>query len=321
MELAHRSHRLGERDVFARTWLPLLEAGEVGLQVCPIFVELQHQPESTLRQALGQVTAFHQAVRENSERVVAVRTRADLELVERGERIGLVLALEGVEPLGYELWGADLFWELGLRVASLTWNRRNPYADGAAEGGGLSRLGRALLERFAELGVVLDLSHASEQVYRECLESYGGRVCVTHAACRAVHDHPRNLTDVQLRALAERDGVLGVMLHPLAIDPERRTIERVIDHLEHAAAVLGPERICLGGDWTKRLTAVLGNVPVPDGLMPPGLEDGMGIEGLSGPEDYGVLVEALGARGWEGEQLEGLLSANLVRLFRETLPA
>ena len=321
MELAHRSHRLGERDVFARTWLPLLEAGEVGLQVCPIFVELQYQPESTLRQAMGQVTAFHEAVRENPDRIVAVRTRADLELVERGERIGLVLALEGVEPLGYELWGADLLWELGLRIASLTWNRRNPFADGAAEDGGLSRLGRALLQLFAELGVVLDLSHASEQVYRECLELYEGRVCVTHAACRAVNDHPRNLTDEQLRALADRDGLLGVMLHPLAIDPERRTLARVIDHLEHAADVLGPERICLGGDWTKRLTAVLGSVPVPDGLMPPGLEDGMAIEGLSGPEDYGVLVEALRARGWESEQLEGVLSRNLVRLFRETLPA
>ncbi len=168
---------------------------------------------------------------------------------------------------------------------------------------------------------MLDLSHASERLFAECLDLYEGRVCVTHAACRAVHDHPRNLTDEQLGALADRDGLLGVMLHPLAIDPERRTIERVIDHLEHAASVLGPERICLGGDWTKRLTAVLGSAPVPDALMPPGLEDGMSIEGLTGPEDYGVLVEALRARGWEGDRLDGLLSANLVRLFRETLPA
>ena len=103
MELAHREHRLGETDVFARTWLPLLEAGEVGLQVCPIFVELEHQPEGTLREALGQVTAFHRAVRENADRVVVVRTRSDLDAVERGERIGLMLALEGVEPFGYEL--------------------------------------------------------------------------------------------------------------------------------------------------------------------------------------------------------------------------
>ena len=257
LELAHREHRLGETNVFAQTWLPLLEAGGVGLQVCPVFIELELQPEGSLREALRQVTALHHAVRENPERVLAVRTQADLDAVERGERIGLMLALEGVEPFGYEIATADLFWELGLRMAGLTWNRRNPFADGAADDGGLSGLGRRLLARFAELGVVLDLSHASPRLFDECLETYAGRVCVTHAGCRAVNETPRNLTDEQLRALADRDGVFGLMLHPIAIDPERRTIERAIDHLEHAVEVIGPDRVCLGGDWTKRLNALL----------------------------------------------------------------
>lgn len=321
MELAHREHRLGETDVFARTWLPLLEAGGVALQVCPVFVDLERQPEGTLREALGQAASFHRAVRENPDRVVAVRTRSDLDLVERGERLGLVLALEGVEPFGYELWGADLFWELGLRVAGLTWNRRNPFADGAAEVGGLSRLGRSLLPVLAERGIVLDLAHASPKLFDECLEAYEGRVCVTHAGCRAVNDHPRNLTDEQLRALADRDGIFGLMLHPLAIDPERPTIERAIDHLEHAVEVIGPDRVCLGGDWTKRLNELMPGPAPPDGLMPPGLAQGTTIEGLSGPEDYPALVEALRARGWEGERLDGLLSGNLLRFLRESLPA
>ena len=143
LELAHREHRLGETDVFARTWLPLLEAGDVGLQVCPVFVDLELQPEGTLREALRQVTALQHALRESPDRLVAVRSRADLDAVERGERIGLMLALEGVEPFGYEVATADLFWELGLRMAGLTWNRRNPFADGAADEGGLSRLGRS----------------------------------------------------------------------------------------------------------------------------------------------------------------------------------
>jgi membrane dipeptidase len=320
LELAHRQHRLGETDVFARTWLPLFDAGGVGLQVCPIFVPLEQQPEGTLRHALGQATSFHAAAHENPERVCVVRTRSDLEGVERGERIGMVLALEGVEPFGYELWGVDLFWELGLRVAGLTWNRRNPFADGAAEEGGLSRLGRSLLERLAERGVVLDLAHASERLFRECLELYRGRVTVTHAGCRAVHDHPRNLSDEQLRALADRDGLFGLMLHPLAIDPQLRTIERAIDHLEHAAEVIGPERLCLAGDWTGRISRFVPHAPIPDALMPPGLEEGSSLKGLAGHEDYPALVEALRTRGWEGERLEGLLSGNLVRLLRESLP-
>ena len=321
LELAHREHRLGETDVFARTWLPLLEAGGVGLQVCPVFVDLEYQPEGSLREALRQVIALQHALAESPDRLAAVRSCADLDAVERGERIGLLLALEGVEPFGYEVATADLFWELGLRMAGLTWNRRNPFADGAADEGGLSGLGRRLLTRFAELGVILDLAHASPRVFDECLETYEGRLLVTHAGCRAVNETPRNLSDAQLRALGTRDGLFGLMLHPLTIDPVRPTIDRVLDHLDHAASVIGPERVCLGGDWIKRLHELMPAPAPPDGLMPPGLAEGTTIVGLSGPEDYPALVEALHGRGWEGDRLEGLLSRNLLRFLRDALPA
>ncbi|MGZ8782927.1 MAG: membrane dipeptidase, partial [Gaiellaceae bacterium] len=94
-----------------------------------------------------------------------------------------------------------------------------------------------------------------------------------------------------------------------------------IDHLDHAASVIGPERVCLAGDWTKRLHELMPAPAPPDGLMPPGLKEGTTIERLAGPEDYPALVEALGARGWAGERLEGLLSQNLLRFLRESLPA
>ena len=322
LELAHREHRLGETDVFAQTWLPLLAAGGVGLQVCPIFVTLERQPEGTLREALGQATSFLRAARENLDRVVAVRSAADLGAVERGERIGLLLSLEGVEQFGYEVWPADAFWELGVRMASLTWNRRNPYADGAAETGGLSQLGARLVDRLVELGVILDLAHASPATFADVLARIGDApVVVSHAACRAIHDHPRNVTDEQLRALADRGGLLGIMLHPLAIDHERRTIARVIDHLEHAATVMGVERVCLGGDFVQRLSRVLPPfAPLPDGLMPVGLEAGSAIERLAGPEDYPALVETLTARGWSAADIDAVTSANLLGLLRRALP-
>jgi microsomal dipeptidase-like Zn-dependent dipeptidase len=85
--------------------------------------------------------------------------------------------------------------------------------------------------------------------------------------------------------------------------------------------VIGPENICLGGDWTKRLHELMPAPAPPDGLLPPGLTEGTTIAGLSGPEEYPALVTALRSRGWEGEQLDGLLYANLLRLLRESLPA
>jgi membrane dipeptidase len=322
LELAYREHRAGESDVFARTWLPQLEAGGVGLQVCPVYVDIAVQPEGALREALGQVASFHRALSENRDRVTHVRSAADLDAVEAGERIGLVLSLEGVEQFGVATWPADVFHELGVRMASLTWNRRNAFADGAAEeGGGLSRLGRELVDRLVGLGVVLDLAHASRGTFTEVLERVGGApVLYSHGGCRALNDTPRNLDDDQLRALASAGGLFGLMLHPLAIDPADGTIARAIDHLEHAADLMGYEGVCLGGDFTRRIWEAMPAPPEPkDGLAPAGLQPGTGIEGLTGPEDYPALVSALERRGWSEQQVAAVTGGNLLRFLRDSL--
>ena len=232
MELAYRERRLGESGVFATTWLPLLERGGVGLQVCPIYVDVSVQPEGALREALSLAASFHRAIRENADRVVQVSAAGDLAPVEAGERIGLLLSLEG-----------------------------------------------------------------------------------------GVFDTPRNLEDEQLRALAEAGGLFGLMLHPIAIGPERRTLDGVVDHLEHAVSVMGLERVCLGGDFTRRLWEAMPPPPVKDPLAPPGLTPGLGIEGLTGPEQYPALVERLGVRGWGDEEVAAVTGGNLLRFLRASLRA
>ena len=324
LELAFRDHRLHETGTFARTWLPDLRAGGVGLQVCPIYVDVTVQPEGALREALSMVASFKRAVTETPDEVIEVTTGRDLDLVERGERIGLLLSLEGVEAFGVDIWPAEVFHTLGVRMAGLTWNRRNAYADGAAEdAGGLSRLGRELVDRLFELGVVLDLAHASHGTFNDVLARSAGRAVIySHGGCRAVHETPRNLTDDQLSALADADAMFGLMLHPLAIDPIERSISRCIDHLEHAAGILGIDHVCLGGDFTRRLWDVIPVPPAPkDGLMPPGLTPGLGIEGLHGSECYPALVDALRDRGWPESDVTAVMSANLLRFLRSALPA
>jgi peptidoglycan hydrolase CwlO-like protein len=118
-------------------------------------------------------------------------------------------------------------------------------------------------------------------------------------------------------ALAERGGVLGAMLIPFAVgDPA--TLDRVVDHVDHAASIMGDGGVALGGDFTVQLERATGGGR-PDPLLPPG-ELARGIEGLAGPEDYPALVDALRRRGWEGERLDGLLQGNLRRVLRRALP-
>jgi membrane dipeptidase len=314
-------HRRGEERPFERCWLPPLEAGGVGLQVCPLYAEVELGPERALADALVQTTAFRSALRESPERVAQVRSRADLDPLDG--RIGLLLSLEGCEPLGTNPGLIEVFWELGVRMASLTWNRRNAFADGAGEPAhnGLSSLGRALLARFDELRIVVDLAHASDRTFWDVLEAApDATVLVSHACCRALVDTPRNVSDEQLRALAERDGVFCLMALPLVVDPKRPTLARFVDHVEHAIEVMGIEHVGLGGDFIRQVALATGIETTGSTLLPEGMTLADPVEGLAGPEDYPALVEELRRRGYDGDALDAILSGNLMRLLRRGLP-
>ncbi len=250
-----------------------------------------------------------------NEQVVAVRSAADLDAALDPGRTGLVLAIEGMEPLGYDPGLIDVFCSLGVRMASLTWNRRNPFADGTAESpaGGLSRIGRELVDRMAALPIAFDLAHANEGTFFEVLARSGDRpVLVSHALCRAVHDSPRNLSDDQLHALAERDGVVGLMALPFVMHESERSISYLVDHVDHLRRTIGMAHICLGGDFAQQIEQS-GAWGAPDD--PP-----MAIDGLAGPEDYPALFEALRNRGYGEADLRAIASENLLRVLRRTLP-
>lgn len=328
--LLELDHRRREAQPFAQQWLPVLVAGNVRLQTCAVFVEDSSLPELALRQALRQVAAFHRALRETPDQTVFVTEARHLDLAFEGRRVGLLLSLEGAEPLGNDAHLLEAFYALGLRMISLTWNRRNAFADGTAEppSGGLSRAGRDLVERIGELPIVLDLAHATERTFFDALELTPGRpAIVSHALCRSVCDTPRNLTDEQLHAIAERDGVVGLMAVPLVVHPTEWTIERLVDHVDHLRDTIGLRHVALGGDFARQIVAA--GAIATAGLAPPPGAPGTGaeamdleavVDGLAGPEDYPNLVAALARRGYAETEIAKICFENLVRVLRRTLP-
>jgi membrane dipeptidase len=296
--------RRGEAGVFQRYWLPRLEAGGVRVQICPLYGEGAHRPDPRER-TLAQEAEFRRLVEEHAERVCHVRTSAELD----DPRLRLVLSMEGVEPLEGDPDAFEEWYARGVRTASLTWNHANEFAGGIyAPTQGLTDRGRALVRRFRELGVILDLAHASEQTWRDVLEEEIP-FSVTHAGCRAVCDHQRNLADWQLESLAGRRGVLGMMAVPFAVDPDAPTLSRWLDHFDHAVAVMGIEHVGLGADFVDQVGP---NASAKARLA---------LDGFAGPEDFPLLVTALRQRGYDGDRLEAILSGNWLRILRESLTA
>ena len=301
--------RSGSERLFEGYWLPRLEAGDVGLQICPLYGATA-PPGEAHDWALAQVAEFRCAVEENAERVCAVGTRAELD----DPRLRLVLSMEGAEPLEGDPGAFEEWYERGVRSMSLTWNHANEFAGGIdTPEQGLTDAGRSLVRRFAELGVVLDLAHASEQTWRDVLEE-DVSFSVTHAGCRAVHDHRRNLADWQLEALRERDGVLGLMALAFVVDPDAPTLSRWVDHVDHAVDVMGMEHVGLGADF-------IDQVPQQGDDIDATVKPSLGLEGFTAPDDYPTLVAALRVRGYDDDRLEAITSRNWLRVLRGVLPA
>ena len=304
----------GEEHPFANRWLPQLDTGGVGLQVCALYSDDPDLPELALRKALLGVAEFDRAVAE-TPKAVAVRTAAELDAALEPGRLGLMLSLEGMEPLGYDPGLIEVFCSLGVRMASLTWNRRNPFADGTAESplGGLSAIGRALVDRMAGLPIAFDLAHANEGTFAEVLERTGDRpVLVSHALCRALCDSPRNLSDEQLRALAERDGVVGLMALPFVVHERNGRSTRLIDHVDHLARRSASATSASAATSRASSSARARSARRRSRRRPRS-------SGLAGPEDYPNLFAALRERGYGDADLRAIASENLLRVLRRTL--
>jgi membrane dipeptidase len=296
--------RHGEDRLLERYWLPRLAAGGVGIQICPLYGACALGAGARAR-ALAQEAELRRAAEETAERVCVVGAGADL----ADSRLRLVLSMEGVEPLEGDPGAFDEWYERGVFSASLTWNHPNEFAGGIeTPRQGLTDRGRRLVRRFGELGVVLDLAHASEQTWRDVLRE-GVPFSVTHACCRAVHDHPRNLADWQLEALAERGGVLGLMGLAFVVDPEAPALARWLDHFDHAVAMMGIEHVGLGADFIDT---------VDDDAR---TKSRLGLEGFTAPDDFPALVAALRSRGYDGQRLDAILSTNWLRILRTALSA
>ena len=300
--------RRGEEGAFQRYWLQSLLAGGVGVQICPVYGEGARQSDARER-TLDQVAEFNHVVEANAERVYHCQTRADLD----DARLRLVLAMEGAEPLEGDPDAFDEWYERGVRSVSLTWNHQNDFAGGIdTPTQGLTDRGRALVRRFDELGVMLDLAHASAQTWRDVAEE-DVSFSVTHANCRELYDHPRNLADWQLELLGEREGVLGMMALSFVVAPDAPTVWRWLDHFDHAVAVMGIEHVGIGADFVDQV--------VPTAGARSAARTRVALDRFTAPEHFPFLVSALRERGYDGEELEGILGGNWLRILEAALPA
>ncbi len=270
--------------------------------------------EEAYRRANEQVD-YYERLAEQAEQVRLIRDRADLEAVLTSwegdaPQVGIIPALEGADPIrrpeDVEYW-----YGRGVRIVGLAWAAGSRYAGGNRAPGPLTDAGRALLEALAEFGIVLDVSHLAEEAFWEVVDRYEGPIVATHSNPRAMVPGPRQLSDRMIRALAERDGVVGIVPYNRFLKPnwspadgkEVVTLQDVAAAIDHVCQVVGDAaHVGIGSDF----------------------DGGFGAEaapaGLDTVADLPKIADALAERGFAEKDIATVMEENWLGVLRASLP-
>ena len=310
------------RDIIATDFLPEFEAGEIGLLGVALYVEDEYLPEHGLRVALDQVALLEEELA-RTPRLILCRTFAEIEEAARANRIGLLLTMEGAEPLGDDLHLLRIFYELGLRALLLTHARENAAAAGgifAASGSpahGLTNFGRELVAECERLGIILDLAHINPAGFEEVCALTSKPVIVSHSNARHFYDIERNMSDEQIKMIGARGGVIGINAILVSPNKGEATLDRYVDHIEHVASLIGIDGVGIGFDFCEflwDLMPVAQREELEKKLTTPHF-----LPDLGNHAHARNLTRKLIERGFSDEQIEKIVRGNWLRILRQLL--
>ena len=283
-------------------------------------------------ETIRNIAYWNAQIAAHPEHLLQVRSAADLAMAKQSGRLGLVYGFQDATPLGEDPDRVALYDDLGVRVFQLTYNRRNLIGDGCLEPGnaGLSALGRTLVERLNERHLLIDLSHAGERTTREAIARSAKPVAISHTGCAALAALPRNKTDIELRELADKGGVVGIYLMPFLRTQGQPTAEDLVAHIEHALQVCGEDHVGIGSDGTispidfndafRRKHAADVADRRSRGISAPGEDADVYtfLPDLNTADRLATLAALLARRGHSDARIGKIIGGNFARLFRET---
>jgi membrane dipeptidase len=285
---------------------------------------------SDFAQTVGEIAQIQQLIEVHPGYFTQVRVADDMMRAKREGKLGIILSFESAEMLRGRLGSLEVFRDLGVRVMQLSYNRKSPFAAGVMEpdAGGLTPLGRDAVRQMNRLGIAIDLSHANPVTTTDVLNLSVEPPVMTHAGCAALHAHPRNKSDEQLRALAAKGGVVGIFDLPyLSASPRQPTVDDYLAHLEHALKVAGEDHVGIGSDVGIQPfdTSAKGMAEFArqeeqrraSGLSAPEEDRPTYVVGLNVPRRMEIIADRLLKRGYSVAVTEKVLGGNFARVFTQ----
>jgi membrane dipeptidase len=276
-----------------------LRRSGLGAVVFALFTEKYDRSLPPHLRTLKMIDMAHRIANEHPDLFAPATTAKEILQASRNGRIAMILSIENGIAIGSDLGLLRTYYRLGVRLISLTWNHRNRLGDGvgAFRGRrGLTSFGREALAEMARLGMIVDVSHLNERTFWQVAEATEQPFVATHSNALSICKSPRNLSDSQIRAIAERGGFIGLnFCAGFLNDSGEATVEDVVRHAGHIAEVGGIGVVAIGSDF--------------DGI----LDWPVGLEHVGKMKR---LVAALGKAGFSRADIDAIARKNFLRVFR-----
>lgn len=317
-EVARRVE-LGEDpdSVFAEIYHPRMVRGDVHLQFYTVGGDAPRfcGSEDLLRGTLRRIDLIREIVaRRGDYRVVT--HRESLDACRSQSQRALVLTVEGALPVGYDLGVLRSLHALGLRSVCLLWFRANQIGDGVGEerNGGLTSFGREFVAEANRLGLLLDLAQASTRTIDDVLCRTKAPVIASHCNAKGRYNHPRNLSDDHIRAIAAGGGLIGLTSYPAHVGPDP-TLAAFVDHLDYVVDLVGVAGVALG------LNIIAGSFEEETRFFQQSKIEysGLWLRGLEDVDHIPALAQVLQQRGYRASDIDLILGGNVVRLLNTLL--
>lgn len=279
---------------------------------------------NSLEQIIRVMAGYRSWLAEHSKRFVLAGSVDDVRQAKQDGRLAVAFDLEGSMMLQGDLDMLGLFHDLGVRQMHLAYNRSNAIAGGCHDrDSGLSALGRQVVRRMNELGIIVDCSHMGLRSSLAAMEISTRPVVFSHSNVKALQDHPRNITDDQIDACAATDGVVGICgIGPFLGDDETST-DLLLRHVDYVVERVGPRHVGLGLDYVFDQTH--DEMPADedrDYWYPKAHSYDLQGMRIKPPEHLPEIADALLERGYRPEDVRGVMGGNFLRVAEVTwLPA
>ncbi len=282
-----------KREVQAN--LSKVRAGGINAIFCAVDVTTAWK--NHLAYALDAFGYFRAEIEDNSHQVTIVKSANDIRQAKEDGKVAVVLVVENSEAIERSLNILAVLHEIGVRSIGLTHNLNTWAAAGVYEsgsGGALTQFGVQLVKEMNRLGMLVDVSHVSEAGFWSVLDVSERPIIGSHSNCKAICNHVRNLTDEQIKHIAQNRGSIGVTFVESFIeqDKSRQTLDRLIDHIDHIINLVGIDYVGIGSDF-----------------------DGGG-DLLTDATEYPKITEKLIERGYSDTDIEKILGENHLRVFK-----